>query len=178
MIAFELTENCSGAAFGITLRKVLASMPKFIAALLAVLLLAGCSSIPLLSGEFRITAEELTEKMAVRFPLEKSVAGLLDVTLVRPRVELLAEQQRIVTSFDVSVKLALSGKSVAGTLKISARPEYIAASRSLFLRDARVDQIRIDNMPDALSAALAKAASNFGRMPWKTNRCMSLNRRN
>ena len=138
-------------------------MPGFLVALLAALLLAGCSSIPLLSGEFRITAEELTEKMAGRFPLEKSVAGLLDVTLVRPRVELLADQQRIVTSFDVNVKLALSGKSVAGTLKISARPEYVAASRSLFLRDARVDQIRIDNMPDALSAALAKAASNFGR---------------
>ena len=138
-------------------------MPKFIAALLAVLLLAGCSPIPLLSGEFRITAEELTEKMAVRFPLEKSVAGLLDVTLVRPRVELLVDQQRIVTSFDVNVKLVLSGKRVAGTLKISARPEYVAASRSLFLRDARVDQIRIDNMPDALSAALAKAASNFGK---------------
>ena len=101
--------------------------------------------------------------MAGRFPLEKSVAGLLDVTLVRPRVELLADQQRIVTSFDVSVKLSLPGKSVAGTLKISARPEYVAASRSLFLRDARVDQIRIDNMPDALSAALAKAASNFAR---------------
>lgn len=138
-------------------------MPKLVATMLAALLLAGCASIPLLSGEFRVTADELTEKMARRFPLEKSVAGLLDVTLVRPKVELVAEQQRVVTSFDVSVKLALSGKSVAGTLKISARPEYVAVSRSLFLRDARVDQIRIDNMPDALSAALAKAASNFAR---------------
>ena len=138
-------------------------MPKFLATMLAVLMLAGCSSIPLLSGEFRVTADELTEKMARRFPLERSVAGLLDVTLVRPRVELVVDQQRIVTSFDVSVKLALSGKSVAGTLKVSARPEYVAASRLLFLRDARVEQIRIDNMPDALSAALAKAASNFAR---------------
>ena len=138
-------------------------MPKFLATMLAVLMLAGCSSIPLLSGELRVTADELTEKMARRFPLERSVAGLLDVTLVRPRVELVVDQQRIVTSFDVSVKLALSGKSVAGTLKVSARPEYVAASRSLFLRDARVEQIRIDNMPDALSAALAKAASNFAR---------------
>ena len=138
-------------------------MPKFLATMLAVLMLAGCSSIPLLSGELRVTADELTEKMARRFPLERSVAGLLDVTLVRPRVELVVDQQRIVTSFDVSVKLALSGKSVAGTLKVSARPEYVAASRLLFLRDARVEQIRIDNMPDALSAALAKAASNFAR---------------
>ena len=80
-------------------------MPKFIAALLAVLLLAGCSPIPLLSGELRITAEELTEKMAVRFPLEKSVAGLLDVTLVRPRVELLVDQQRIVPALTLTLNL-------------------------------------------------------------------------
>ena len=138
-------------------------MPRFFVALSVALLLAGCSSLPFLSGEIRVTADELTEKMARRFPLEKSVAGLLDVTLVRPRVELVADQQRIVTSFDVSVKLALTGKSVTGNLKVSGRPEYVAASRSLFLRDARVERIRIDNTPDALSAGLAKAASNFAK---------------
>ncbi|MCY7388490.1 MAG: DUF1439 domain-containing protein [Burkholderiales bacterium] len=138
-------------------------MTRFFVALSAALLLAGCSAMPFLSGEIRVTADELTQKIARRFPLEKSVAGLLDVTLVRPRVELNADQQRIATSFEVSLKLALSGKSVAGTLKVSGRPEYVAVSRSLFLRDARVEQIRIDNMPDALSAGLAKTASNFAK---------------
>ena len=138
-------------------------MRRILAFYLSAFLLAGCSSIPFLSGEIRITANELTQKMARRFPLEKSVAGLLDVTLVRPIVELDAVENRLVTSFDVSVKLPLSSKSVSGTLKISGRPEYASATQALYLRDARVDRIRMDKMPDALSAALAKAASNLAR---------------
>lgn len=138
-------------------------MTRFLVSLLAALSLAACSSIPLLSGEISMTADELTEKMARRFPVERSVGGLLDVTLSRPRVETNPDEQRIVASFDVSVKLALSNRSVSGTLKVSGRPEYVAASQSLFLRDARVDQIRMENMPDALSAGLAKAATNFAK---------------
>ena len=65
-------------------------MPRILASLLAALLVVGCSSIPLLSGELRMTADELTQKLARRFPVEKSVAGLLDVTLTRPVVELIA----------------------------------------------------------------------------------------
>ena len=138
-------------------------MLRFLVSLSAALLLAGCSSVPFLSGEIRMTADELTQRLARRFPLEKSVAGLLDVTLVRARLELNADEQRIATSVDVIVKLALTGRTITGTLKVSGRPEYIAASRSLFLRDARVEQIRMDNTPDALSAGLAKAASSFAR---------------
>ena len=129
----------------------------------AALLLGGCSNIPLLSGELRMTAEELTRKMERRFPLEKSVAGLLDVTLARPRVEMNAPENRLATSFEITVKLPLSNKSVNGSLKISGRPEYVAKSRGLFLRDARVELIRMDNMPDALSAGLARAASGIAR---------------
>ena len=138
-------------------------MTRFLFSLLAALSLVACSSIPFLSGEISITAEELTQKMSRRFPVERSVGGLLDVTLSRPRVETNPDEQRIVASFDVSVKLALSNRSVTGTLKVSGRPEYVAASQSLFLREARVDQIRMDNMPDALSAGLAKAATNFAK---------------
>jgi hypothetical protein len=136
----------AGAAFGV-----------------AASLLASCSSIPFLSGEIRITADELTQKMERRFPLEKSVGGLLEVTLMRPQVEMNADENRLATSFDVNVRLPLTNKSVAGLLKVSGRPEYVAASSALFLRDARVDRIRMDNMPDALSAALAKAASSIAR---------------
>lgn len=138
-------------------------MRNVVACFLTALLLGSCSTVPFLSGEIRMTADELTRKMERRFPLERSVAGLLEVTLVRPRVELNAEESRLATSFEVSVKMALTGRNVTGTLKISGRPEYVAASRSLFLREARVDRIRMDNMPDALSAGLAKAASSIAK---------------
>lgn len=137
--------------------------PVILAVLSTSILLAGCPSVPLWSGEVRVTSGELTQRLERHFPLEKSVAGLLDVTLLRPRVELNVDEKRIATSFDVSVKLPLTNRSTSGSLKVSGRPEYVAASRSLFLRDARVDQIRMDNTPEALSAGLAKAASNVAK---------------
>ena len=127
------------------------------------LLLTGCFSIPFLSGEIRVTADELTQKMSRRFPIEKNVAGLLEVTLVRATVELNAEESRLATSFDINIKLPLTKKTATGTLRISGRPEYVAESLGLFLRDARVERIRMDNMPDALSGALAKAASSIAK---------------
>ena len=139
------------------------AMRSRIALLATAILLAACSSIPFLSGEIRITADELTQKMSRRFPVEKNVAGLLEVTLIRATVELNADENRLATSFDLNVKLPLTKKTTSGTLKISGRPEYVAETRGLFLRDARVERIRMDNMPDALSAALAKAATNIAK---------------
>ncbi|MEQ1515619.1 MAG: DUF1439 domain-containing protein [Usitatibacteraceae bacterium] len=138
-------------------------MRKLFALSLAALVLAGCGSIPFLSGEIRVTADELSQRMARRFPVEKSVGGLLDVTLTRPNIELDAADSRLAASFDVAVKLPLTKKTHYGSLKISGRPEYDTASRSLFLRGARVDQIRMEHMPDALSGGLAKAASGIAR---------------
>jgi hypothetical protein len=132
-------------------------------ALFFLVLFAGCASLPFVSGEVRMSADELTQKMARRFPLEKNVAGLLDITLANPRVDLSEADNRLTTNFHVLVKLALTNKSFSGTLKVSGRPEYVPESRALFLRDARVDQVRLDNMPDGLSAALAKVASTFAR---------------
>ena len=138
-------------------------MHKALYTLLLAFLITGCGSLIMLSGEVRLSADELTQKMAHRFPLEKSVAGLLEITLANPRVDLSETDNRITTNFDAVVKLALTRKQVSGTLKVSGRPDYVPESRSLFLRDARIDQIRMDNMPDGLSAALAKAASVMAR---------------
>ncbi len=138
-------------------------MQKKLFALLTAILLAACGSLPFVSGEVRMSADELTQKMARRFPLEKSVGGLLDITLANPRVDLSEADNRITTNFQAMVKLPLTNKTLSGTLKVSGRPEYVPETRALFLRDAKVDQIRIDNMPDGLSAALAKVASAVAR---------------
>ena len=70
---------------------------------------------------------------------------------------------RLTTNFLLNVKLPLTNRSIGGSLKVSGRPEYQPASRALFLRDARIDQLRLDNMTDALSGAVAKAASAIAR---------------
>ncbi len=129
-------------------------------------LAAGCASNLLGLGEIKFSYAELTERLANRFPLDKSVAGLLDVSLTRPRVdarEEVGKEARLAVTFDVQIKLLLSNKTVAGMVSMSGKPHYDASSRSIFINDVRVDTIRVDNMPDALSGALARVASSLAR---------------
>jgi hypothetical protein len=124
--------------------------------------LSGCGSIPFVSGEVRMSAEELTQKMARRFPMERSIAGLVDVTLANPRADFSESENRIFVSFQVVAKMSLGGKALTGNVRVSGRPEYMPDSLTLFLRDARVDQVRLD-MTDAISAALGKTVSGLAR---------------
>jgi Protein of unknown function (DUF1439) len=84
---------------------------------------------------------------------------LLEIKLANPGVMLDAEENRIILQLEVEAKLALSDQTRHGTLKISGRPDYIPATRSLYLRGARVDSVQMDKLPEALSGALAKSAS-------------------
>ncbi len=134
--------------------------------LAGLIFLAGCASSLLGMDEIKFSHAELTERLAKRFPIEKSVAGLLDVSLTRPRVDAREEagkETRLTATFDVQIKMALSSKTVSGVVSMSGKPRYVPSSRSLYISDVRVESIRVDNMPDALSGALAKAASSIAR---------------
>ena len=142
--------------------------PSFISGTAAILiiLLASCAGNPLLPGEIRVTYQELSERMAKRFPVEKNVAGLMEVKLTRPRVDAREEPGKITRlgfTFDAEVKLTLTNKMMFGTVIISGVPTYNTATREIFLNDAELDIVRTDNMPDGLSAALAKAASGIAK---------------
>jgi Protein of unknown function (DUF1439) len=124
---------------------------------------AGCALAPYLLGEVSMSAAELTERMGKRFPIERSMGGLIEAQLAEPYVTLDEAKNRLTCTFKLSIKLALSGKTLIGSLKISGRPEYEAAMRSLFLREAAVDHVRFDDMSDLMIATVSKAASSLAK---------------
>lgn len=134
-----------------------------LAALGAGSLLSACALLALAAGELSISAAELTQRMAKRFPLERSVGGLLGATLSEPAVAMDEREQRLVADFSLTVKLTLTGKSLDGVLRVSGRPDYDAAARALFLREARVERLRFADMHDALAEALRKAAASLAK---------------
>jgi Protein of unknown function (DUF1439) len=87
----------------------------------------------------------------------------LEVTLTAPKVRLVEVGSRINADVDVSVRLPLSTKTIQGKLGFSGRPDYDPASKAIFLRDAKIESVAMDKMPDALSAGVAKAASAVAR---------------
>jgi hypothetical protein len=126
----------------------------------------GCATGMMGLADINFSHAELTDQLAKRFPVERSVAGLLDVSLTRPRVstrEEAGQPMRLAATFDVAVKMTLSNKVITGTVAMSGLPRYDAATKSVYLRDARVDSLRAENMPDGLSAALSKAASSIAK---------------
>ena len=133
---------------------------------MTIMLFSSCASNPFLNDELRFTHQELSARMAKRFPVEKNIAGLLDVKLTRPRMDAHEENgksTRLGFTFDAEVKLSLSNKTMSGIVMVSGVPRYNTTTREIFLDDARVDSLRADNMPDALSAGLAKAASAIAK---------------
>lgn len=108
-----------------------------------------------------MSAVELTTRMEKRFPVERSAAGLVDVTFSHPVVTLASP--RMATQLDVKVSIPVSGKVVNGTVVVSGIPFYDATRRGLLLNNAKVDRITLDNMTDALSGALAKLATQMAR---------------
>jgi len=142
------------------LNSPLSLRPLFLVLSLLVLLSACVTSV-ILPKELRMSAVELTTRMEKRFPVERSVAGLIDVTFTNPVVSLAAP--RLITTLDVSAKLGLTDKEVKGTLTVSGVPHYDPATRGLMLKDAKVDRITLGNMSESLSGALSRLASQMVR---------------
>jgi len=149
--------------------------------LLGVATLAGCAVMPFVTREIVFTTDELTLRLEKRFPVERNIAELVKVSLTRPRVTVIetaieataagrASQtsqanlaRRLNVAVDVDVRLPLSSKSLWGQMSLSGLPRYDAATRGIFLSDAKLERVRVDNMPDALSAALAKTAAQLAK---------------
>jgi uncharacterized lipoprotein YmbA len=138
--------------------------------------LAGCASVPFFGYRLDVPYNDLNERIGRRFPMERNLADLLTVTLMRPRVApILAnagrgpdtQAARLSVTVDLQVRLPsllnASQRSLWGSMTLSGVPRYDPKSKAVVLVDTNLDRVRVDNMPDALSASLSKAASQLAR---------------
>ena len=145
-------------------------------AISTLLVFTGCALAPFFGHELNVPYRDLNERIGQRFPMERNIADLLTVALMRPRVSAIlansapgpqTQAARLSVTIDLQVKLPsllnASQRSFWGSMKLSGAPRYDARSKAVVLVGAKLDQVRVDNMPDALSAALAKAASQLAK---------------
>jgi len=139
---------------------------------MALACLAGCSLIPGLPRDIGVTYFELNERLNRQFPIERNIADLVRVTLLKPNLAPVSgsspgEASRLAITVDMDVKLPSlvnsTQRSLWGTMRLSGVPQFDARSQSVLLRDARIDRVRVENMPDALSAALSNTASQLAK---------------
>ena len=137
-----------------------------LALLSMLILLGGCAFTSIFKQDLILSHLEMTDRLAARFPIERNIADLLRVKLTRPRVSILPTgttkpELRLAVGIDLEVNLPLTAKTHFGQMTLSGMPRYDESTRAIFLQNAKVEQVRVDNMPNALSAALAKSATQL-----------------
>lgn len=90
---------------------------------------------------YTVSAEQLQEAVAQRFPLRYPVAGLVDVDVQAPRLSLLPESNRLSAAFALKAAGPALRRSHGGTLEVEFALRYEAIDRSLRAHQLRVGRL-------------------------------------
>jgi hypothetical protein len=118
------------------------------------LTLAGCAS--LAPRELVLSEAELQTLLERQFPRQQRVLELLDVNLLRPRVRLAPERNRLVTALDLNATERLSQRLLRGSVIFDHGLRYEPSDATVRLADVRVEDLKLDVGGTALSGAMAR----------------------
>jgi hypothetical protein len=134
------------------------------AALLATLLAAACTSFPV-PRSVDVSQARLQELVARRFPVQKRLFDLIDVTVDSPRLTMQPESNRV--AVELTLNAAGDGvvqTSMAGSLHVSEGLRFEPSDNTVRLVDVRVERFAIEGLAgnwqrqlDRLGKPLAKA---------------------
>ncbi len=106
--------------------------------------LAGCASL-LVSPTLRWREDELNQLLASRFPQERQVLGLWQLTLSAPQVQLLGDQQQLRTALRLSVaERQGDGRRWQGEMVLDSALRYQPSDQTVRLRRVTVQSVRLE----------------------------------
>ncbi|SFC60530.1 hypothetical protein SAMN05216344_12453 [Polaromonas sp. OV174] len=108
---------------------------------------AGLSALPAAHGQpsFSVSAEQLQQAVARRFPLRYPVGKLLDLTLQAPRLRLLPELNRLAAEMAVQAAGPALRRSYSGSFDVDFALRYEASDQTVRAYQLRVKAL---NFPD------------------------------
>ena len=127
---------------------------------LLVSLALGAGSAAAVPG-YRVSAGQLQQALARRFPLRYSLPGLFDLTLATPRLSLLPQRNRLGTSMLVEAAGAALRRPHSGEFDLDFELRYEPADRSIRAHRLRVRSLRMEGLPPDTAALLERAATDM-----------------
>ena len=122
------------------------------------LTLSGVARAALLDAEpqphYNVSAEQLQQAVAQRFPLRYPVAGLLNLDLQAPRLRLLPEQNRVSAEMAVEAAGPALNRRHTGTFNVDFALRYEASDRTIRAYQLRFKQLRFADLQPAASELL------------------------
>lgn len=122
---------------------------------LCVLALGGCAQV--LGPQMLTWSEaEVNQMLAQRFPMDRRVLELLDVTVSQPEVKLLPGTNRLATDLHVQALDRMFGSVVHGRISVESGLRYEPADHTLRLVDVRLGNFSLDKTGTAARVPLQR----------------------
>lgn len=124
------------------------------------MLLSACASI-VGPRTVTITQDELQQKLAAKFPLQKRVLEVFNVTVTTPSLMLQPQSNQIATELKMTVHDRLMNRDYQGVFGASFGLRFDPGAGALKLANVRVSKVEINGASPLVSNALL---GNLGRM--------------
>lgn len=118
---------------------------------------AGLLALPAARAQpsYPVSAAQLQQAVARRFPRRYPVGGWLHIDAEAPRLRLLPEQNRLGAEMTVAAAGPLLRRSYAGAFDLDFALRYEASDLTVRAHQLRVNALRFDDLPPQASALLA-----------------------
>lgn len=131
-------------------------LPRFPLLLVAVLLLAACSTLglvgALLGDRLAFTAPQLQQQLDRHFPRDYAqLGGLLQLSVLHPRLSIPQGSRRLRLDFDVGIGApGRDSRTPAGHLAIASGLRWDPGTRGLHLQDPTIESLQLAGLGEAL----------------------------
>lgn len=121
--------------------------------------LAACAStFPFIPDHYTFSRGDVQKAIARKFPYQKTVAQVVDVSLANPVVGLLPDQNRVAVQLDAHFVSPFLRAPVNGKFTVSGQLAYDPPSRSVVLKAPAVDNVALDGDAQAYTQQIGAAA--------------------
>ncbi len=104
---------------------------------------------------YKVSAEQLEQAIAKRFPRRYPVAGLLNLDAQAPRLRFMTEQNRLGAEMAMQAAGQALRRSYAGTFDVDFALRYEASDLTIRASQLRVNALRFDGLPPGPSQLLS-----------------------
>jgi Protein of unknown function (DUF1439) len=116
-------------------------------------LLVGVSACATSPRTLTFSQADLTRWAQARFPMDRKMLEVLDLTLSNPQFNLRPEANRLAAVLDLSGKDRLFGRNFTGRLAFDGSLLFDANEQVVRLADVKVSELKLDGLPPAVQSA-------------------------
>ncbi|BBP01109.1 DUF1439 domain-containing protein [Sulfuriferula nivalis] len=134
-------------------------MRQILALIMSLMLIAGCTSNLFKPNQFSFTTAEMQKNLDKKFPIEKKYLGIIDLTLLNPKIATRPDTRRLALQFDTRVYMLGYNRVLDSSISITTSLFYDVAKQSVILKEPRLEKIGVVGMPSGQAESLNQIAA-------------------